>query len=83
MCHAIDTKLVETRRDHRCFGCEWPFPASSMLYAHKIRGDGRIYTLYLCARCNEASEELGYDDTYQRGELKELWKPLDTPPPGG
>ena len=74
MCQRIAYKLVTTRKPHRCFGCEEQYPKGSRLHAQTMRGDGKVYTLHLCDRCNVASQQYRYPDVYYEGQLKELWK---------
>ncbi len=74
MCQMISKKAVTTRKPQQCFGCEAVPNAGTTMLAMKTRGDGKIYTLYLCARCEEARSRLDGGDTYSQGELRELWE---------
>lgn len=73
MCRTIREKRVKTRKAHKCFGCCTVFPKGVELMTHKTIGDHRIYTLYLCGKCEIASGKLRYGESCCEGDLKELW----------
>ena len=50
-------KKVRTRKVHRCFTCEKWFPIGSDMKVSVIVGDGRIYTLYICLKCEAFIDE--------------------------
>lgn len=72
MCRLISEKVVTTRKTHQCFGCEQVYLKGVRLRAKRSCGDGRIYTLYLCDRCHDASKRFPYGGVYYQGDLKEL-----------
>lgn len=77
MCHLLSSKTVKTRKSHVCFGCEGVQPRGAVLMTHKNVGDGRIYTLYLCGRCDDATSDFFSahpHEPYWQGELKDYWK---------
>lgn len=74
MCEHIGSKEVRIRKSRSCFGCEGWMKVGTLMKAMTTRGDGRIYTLYLCARCQEAETKMGWRDyPYHQGDLRELW----------
>lgn len=74
MCVLLREKQVCIRKARVCFGCEALVAAGTTMSAQTNRGDGRIYTLYLCARCQEAEKAMPWIDyPFHQGHLKELW----------
>ena len=74
MCHTLRSKKVITRKGHKCFGCEEYYPKGNRMRVETTLGDGRIYDLYLCRRCQEAADTyVKYGDVYYQGDLRELW----------
>jgi len=73
MCRTIGMKLVKLRKDRHCFGCCELFLKGHQLMTYKTTNDEKIYTIYLCNRCQEVVNGFLYSETYNEGELKELW----------
>ena len=73
MCETISTKTVTTREERTCFGCCEVIAKGTKTHTYKTRGDGRIYTIYLCRKCCETVNQIGYGESYVAGELKEMW----------
>ena len=71
MCRTIGTKRVKLRKAHKCFGCCGVFLKGVQMMTHKTIGDNRIYTLYLCSKCEKVAWP--YGECYWEGDLKELW----------
>lgn len=63
-------KTVKTRAKHICFGCGRAFPAGTQMERSCVV-DGTAWTCYLCPACQTASSELGWQDEYGFGELRE------------
>ena len=72
MCLTLRSKVVTTRKAHRCFGCGEEWPAGSQMHAEVTRGDGRVYTLYLCDECHAVVP--AYGEVYYEGELGQYRK---------
>lgn len=53
MCQTIKVKVVTLRKRRYCFGCRKLWEVGHSMSTHVTRGDGRIYTLYLCGSCQE------------------------------
>ena len=49
----LKDKLVKTRKDHLCFGCQRKFLKGSELHSRTSVDQGDIWTTYLCHACNE------------------------------
>ena len=63
-------KVVKTRVDHVCFGCGRKFCRGTMMERSCVF-DGTPWTCYLCESCQKASAELGWQDEYGFGDLRE------------
>ena len=79
MCQEIKRARVHIRKGRNCFGCETPISKGATLWASTQRGDGRLYTIYLCNRCFAVSRTLDYGQSYGEGELRELWNAHELP----
>jgi DNA-directed RNA polymerase subunit RPC12/RpoP len=65
----IQSKEVITRKEHRCFACQCEFPSKTKMHCGVYKEDGDIYTIYICATCNEILTLLDdpWGDGYQEG----------------
>lgn len=63
-------KVVKTRVDHVCFGCGRKFFRGAMMERSCVF-NGTPWTCYLCESCQKASAELGWQDEYGFGDLRE------------
>lgn len=66
----VGRKVVKTRVDHVCFGCGRKFCRGTMMERSCVF-DGTPWTCYLCESCQKASAELGWQDEYGFGDLRE------------
>ena len=66
----VGRKFVKTRVAHICFGCGRKFCKGSMMERSCVV-DGTPWTCYLCESCQKASAELGWQDEYGFGDLRE------------
>lgn len=66
----VGRKVVKTRVPHVCFGCGRKFEQGSMMERSCVF-DGTPWTCYLCESCQKASSELGWQDEYGFGDLRE------------
>lgn len=76
MCTTLKSTTVRIRKDRRCFGCETVFTKGSELRCHLTRGDGRLYSIYLCERCDKAAanhQKMSHGECFLQGELREFW----------
>ena len=66
----VGRKVVKTRAAHVCFGCGRKFEQGAMMERSCVF-DGAPWTCYLCESCQKASSELGWQDEYGFGDLRE------------
>lgn len=66
----VGRKVVKTRTAHVCFGCGRKFERGTMMERSCVF-DGKPWTCYLCEICQKASSELGWQDEYGFGDLRE------------
>lgn len=66
----VGRKVVKTRAAHVCFGCGRKFEQGAMMERSCVF-DGKPWTCYLCESCQKASAELGCQDEYGFGDLRE------------
>lgn len=66
----VGRKVVKTRAAHVCFGCGRKFEQGAMMERSCVF-DGAPWTRYLCESCQKASSELGWQDEYGFGDLRE------------
>ena len=66
----VGRKVVKTRVPHVCFGCGRKFEQGAMMERSCVF-DGTLWTCYLCESCQKASSELGWQDEYGFGDLRE------------
>lgn len=66
----VGRKVVKTRATHVCFGCGRKFEQGAMMERSCVF-DGAPWTCYLCESCQKASSELGWQDEYGFGDLRE------------
>lgn len=59
MCTIIRDKKVRVRKIQTCHGCALRIPNGKVVRAQTSRGDGSIYTLYLCDECQERTKDWG------------------------
>ncbi len=68
-----DTKVVTTRKPHRCHGCCLDIPVKSLAQRGAYIYDGRAYTLYYCLSCVALLPLVRWneidDEGLQEGEL--------------
>lgn len=57
----LSTKVVKTRKAHRCNTCLAKVPAGSKMERSAIVGDGSVYSWYVCETCQEIFKLVGYD----------------------
>ena len=66
----VGRKVVKTRATHVCFGCGRKFKQGAMMERSCVF-DGTPWTCYLCESCQKVSSELGWQDEYGFGDLRE------------
>ena len=70
MSKAIRSKIVKTRKPHRCFGCARLFEAGTEMLKEEVVDDG-MWTCYLCNTCASISNELEPWDEFGYSDLRE------------
>ena len=66
----LKEKVVKTRAQHRCFGCNKLFKKGSRLWSWTNAAYGEIYSGYTCLRCLDYLRRLNIDE-FMHGELYE------------
>lgn len=72
MSSILSTKMVKTRKPHRCFGCAREFPAGTEMRFDVCVDDG-IFNCYLCKTCVDVVQDYGneLDDGFCFGDLRD------------
>lgn len=66
----LTSKLVKTRKEHRCFGCSRKFSAGTMMQRDTVVDD-RMFTCHLCETCVKVVRERPYGDEFYEGQLRD------------
>lgn len=66
----LSSKLVKTRKPHKCTGCGRTFPAESSMFRVATADSGTAFTDYVCTTCSIVMHENDIED-YGEGDLLE------------
>jgi hypothetical protein len=66
MAHVFSTKIVVTRKKHRCNACCRLFPEGTKMSVQRIANEGTIYSWYACETCDKLMGKFPdmFDDGY-------------------
>ena len=67
----LSSKVVKTRKPHRCYGCLRLFPSRRKLTYTVCADAGEIVDGYICVPCNKEYHREGWRDGYYDGDLGE------------
>lgn len=56
----LESKVVQTKKSHRCYGCARKFSSGSILHVEKSVQDGQWCSFYLCQDCYHHTWDWGY-----------------------
>ncbi len=77
MCQVLSSKMVKTRKPHRCFGCTRQVPVGTHILRVVSVDQGEASSAYWCSVCDRAvSNELaaGGEACFMEGEFMESIK---------
>lgn len=57
----LSTKIVKTRKIHKCNTCLAQVPAGSKMERTAVADEGSVYSWYVCETCQEIFRLIGYD----------------------
>lgn len=77
----LQNKVVKTKKEHRCYGCNRTFDAGAMLKYIAEADSGKVYSTYWCQTCDVYwATYMDNGDEILCGDLKgyggEMWESL-------
>lgn len=70
MSTVLTSRLVKTRKEHRCFGCDRKFSAGTMMQRDAVVDD-RMFTCHLCETCIKVVNEQFDGEEFYEGQLRD------------
>lgn len=71
----VKSKKVKTRKEHKCFGCNYTIPKGFDVERQVIRNGRELYTIHLCNSCQKLIEEnLNPGEEYEEGYFEDFYK---------
>lgn len=67
----LQDKIVKTKKEHRCFGCNKKFPPKRKLRYQAGTWEGEFYSAYMCEPCYKELMINDYSDGFCGGDLRE------------
>ena len=71
MIYLLNSRLVKTRKPHKCFGCDRVFPAGTIMELSSVVDDGTLFGSYLCDTCLEIVSDFPLGEEFCRGDLRD------------
>lgn len=70
----VKSKKVKTRKEHKCFGCNYTIPKGFDVERQVIRNGRELYTIHLCNSCQKLIEEnLNPGEEYEEGYFEDFY----------
>ena len=67
----LTSKVVKTRKPHRCYGCYQLQPVGSLLRYESGTIDGGMWSSYMCPVCQEIWEDMHKQDPFAYESISE------------
>lgn len=71
MSKILDSRLVKTRKPHKCFGCDRTFPAGTIMELSTVADDTEFFSSYLCDTCQEIARDFEDGEEFCSGNLRD------------
>lgn len=71
MSKILDSRLVKTRKPHKCFGCDRTFPAGTIMELSTVVDVDKLFGSYLCDVCLEIVSDFPLGEEFCRGDLRD------------
>ena len=67
----ISEKIIIIRKPRKCFGCLRLMEKGETALTQTATNDGKIYDITICDECREKVSNMGSDEEFFEGDLKE------------